>query len=401
MTGDFSKDLKAVARTLRTTLSSLMTSAGMDPQDPQILSHRWGVNKTLSWKISKVIQTEDAFLALQQFPGREGMDILLKKGKENGIQAQFVDATKNAVTQFEQMIESHCGDRATFEMMGSEATPIGRQQREEQHRKQLFQGASYVWGVQAKTNVNVRVIAPGSGPDAGTDVASISGFLDFRLLRENVRWVMSSRLYPQEGTPNSYPWQSNFEPIDPGSAGQLVPLMPEFCSKPTPILETRRSGNRAVVELQPGPVGNAGVLTYFVGAFQRGLPRVQTDDGDYGEMTAPLHTPVEQVIYDFYMHDSFYYAVPPTVVLSSLLGPLATGDFDSELHQLPLFESLVELGIAAPIPVTPDVPRYTELMEYVFNRSGWNPAEFHGFRIRIAYPPIPCGLSMIYKLAEA
>lgn len=396
--GDFAQEMKGIARLVRTTLSSLMMSAGMDPHDPQVLTRKWGVNKTLSWKISKIVQTDDPFLALQQVPGREGMDVLLKKGHAAGVEPRFLEAARDAVEQLERLIEAHCGDRATFEIMAGDATPQGRQQREEHHRKQLFQGASYVWGVQARMYLNLRFVAPTANDPAKADIASVMGLLDFRRLRENVRWLMSRRkLNHDDGSPISL---ADFDPIDPASAGQVVPLMPEFCSHAELPLTITRDESSATAELTPDRVGNAGTLTYFAGAIERRFPNVRTAQDRVGSLWAFSNTPVELLMYDIYIHESLAHAIPPQFMLCSLLGPLQAGRSDYDRYKLPLAEQLVDLGPAVPAPVTPEVPRYGELLDAVFARAGWNASEFRAFRIKIAYPPIPTALIMQYPLPE-
>ncbi len=394
---DFSRDLKAVASQIRSSLSSLMSSAGMDPQDPSVLNKRWGLNKTLSWKIAKVIQTDDAFLALQQLPGGEGMDILLKKSRAAGVRPEFVDATKLAVDRFETLIKTHSGDRATFEMMAGEITPLGRQQREEQHRKLLFQGASYVWGVQARLFLNIRIVAPGTRPGA-VDIASAGGLLDFRRLRENVCWTLFRRRLYRDGTPMEL---GEAEPIDPLSAGQLVPLMPDFCSGSPEIVRMKKVGHAAIAELAPSRVGNAGAMSYIAGAIGRNIFGTRTVQMQFAHLPVICNTPSELLIYDVYIHQSLAHAIPPEVLLMRMDGDAPPNPAEIADHQLPLIEPLLDTGSAATPPFTPEMPRYVELLNTVFSRSRWSATQFHGFRIKMAFPPPMSALVARFPLPES
>ena len=49
---------------------------------------------------------------------------------------------------------------------------------------------------------------------------------------------------------------------------------------------------------------------------------------------------------------------------------------------------------------TPYVPRYAEMLEYVFKRLGWNPDRFHTYRVRIRYPMIPTSVGLLHALPE-
>jgi hypothetical protein len=79
--------------------------------------------------------------------------------------------------------------------------------------------------------------------------------------------------------------------------------------------------------------------------------------------------------------------------------PPRASEFDQFL--LPLFEPLLDMGPASTVPFTPDVPRYGEILQTVFTRTGWSPAQFHGFRIKMAYPPVMAALVMQFPLPEA
>jgi hypothetical protein len=398
---DFIRELKQAATQVRASLSSLMTSSGMSPQDPQVLMRKWGVNKTLSWKISKVVQTDDAFLALQQVPGREGIDVLLKKGAAAGANPQNIEATRAAIDRFEKLIEVHCGDRVTFEIMGSDITPVGRQQRDEQHRRQLFEGASYLWGVQARMYLNLRFLAPGAVPGT-VDIASVSGLLDFRRLRENVRWPLFKR-QTTTGT-NAAPLVATVEPLDPASAGGPVPLMLEFCSHPSALLNAINEAGSTSVELAPGPVGNFGVTSYMVGAVERGLPNArnpQDPNTQTNQLWTMLNTPAELLIYDLYMHESFRESMPPVPILTRASGSSPPLRAEMDQYQLPLSEPLLDLGQALSAPFTPEVENYADIFQAVFDRTGWSSQAFHGFRMKIAYPPIVSALAMRYTMPLA
>jgi hypothetical protein len=92
--------------------------------------------------------------------------------------------------------------------------------------------------------------------------------------------------------------------------------------------------------------------------------------------------------------------MPPTAMLRRLVAGWPASP-DHERYRLPMFEPLLDLGSADPAPVTPEVPRYAELLQTMFSRTGWSASEFRGFRIKMAYPPISTALVMRYALPEA
>lgn len=390
----FAADLNNVARALRASLSSLMTSVGLDPEDPQALAKQWGVNRQLSWKVAKIVQIRDPFVALQHLPGNEGMEILLKKGEAAGAPARAIDAARQAAAEFDRMVERHCGERAIFDIMGSELSSAeAARQQQEALRKQFFLGASSIWGAQVKVNLVSWFVAPSPGSGGRTmDAVSIKGWLGFRRLRENLSWVVSRHMSRHDdGTPNPI---GRPEPLDAGSDWR-VPLVRAFCSDPVPEISVKEEGGRATVSLAPGPVGNVGLTSCVLGKINRGLPHAPTPQDRNTRLICDLSVPSEVTVFDLFVHESMTYAMPPGVVLASLIEPREP---DMERNRMPLHEELQELGSAATAPLTLEVPRYGEMLEMAFGRAGWRAGEFVGYRVKMAYPPLPAVLMMTYPL---
>lgn len=395
----FHAHARAVARSLRGTFAEIIAAAGADPRDANAIGQRLAINKNLAWKLSKIVQADDPFLALEQMPGGPGTRIFLTSAAKAGVPDALIDSARDAITEYEELIRVHSGDRATLEMMGSELSPAGRRQRDENHRKLLFQGASYVWGAQARAILKMGVVGPGRAP--GTlDIATMSGLFDFRRLRPAVSWIMASRhMNNDDGTRMD---DVVFEAVDPRSQGRdQAPLIPEFCSQPTPQLRSFVDRTQTCFELVEGPIGNTGAITCVVGTIQRNIPAHRTPGNEWGEHSARIDTPAELLIVDMFFHKDFAFAIPPEPVLYSELGDVATAPGPTrERRRLPLNESLEDLGLD-PLPIaTPEIPRHSQMVRTLFDRMGWSPKDFQGFRIRIAYPAYPTALMFRYRLPD-
>lgn len=387
-----------VVRSLRNAFSELLTSVGMDPNDPQGMSRSMGLNKNLAWKISKIVQTDDPSVTLEQMPGSAGIRIFLNSVERAGARAGELQAARDAVEGYEKLIEIHSGDRATLEMMGSDLSPAGRQQRDEQHRKMLFMGSSYVWGVQARVMLKVGVV--GLGRDGGTlDFASMSGLIDFRRLRTDVSWTMARRYWNNDD--GSKMAMSRPEAVDLRYNGdEQAPLMADFCSKPLPELRRMMDGGGGTnFDLVEGPVGNTGALSCVVGTIQRGIPYVRTPENQVGEHTALCDTPAELMILDLLVHEKLGFAHQPRAqCFSRLRASLGQGGDDKK--KLTLHEQIQDLGVSSYPPATPEVRAYGDMIRAVFDRTGWKLPEFRLFRMRIAYPVCPAALMLSYDLPD-
>jgi hypothetical protein len=396
----FPVHVRTVVRSLRGAFSDLLSAVGADPQDSQSICRVIGLNKNLAWRFSKLIQADDPCVALAQLPGGGGLKIFFKSLQRAGSSPELLQAGRAAVEEYERLIEVHSGDRATLEMMGSELSPFGRQERDEYHRKMLFQGASYVWGVQTRVMLKIGIVGPGH-EDGLLEFASLSGLIDFRRLRSDVSWVVASRRSTNDDGSDMSPAAS--EPLDPRCAGaEHAPLMTDFCSQPLPELRRVVNPTGATFELIEGPVGNTGARTCVVGTIQRRIPYYRTPENTFGENSARCDTPAELMIVDLLIHERFEFAIPPRVTLNSELGAaIPYPGRGRDQNRLPLFETMKDFGAGAAPLVTPEVRQYRKMVQAMFDRTGWNPGEFRNFRIKVAYPVCPSALVMQYDLPAA
>ena len=63
--------------------------------------------------------------------------------------------------------------------------------------------------------------------------------------------------------------------------------------------------------------------------------------------------------------------------------------------------STVRMVLGPQPAATPEFPRYKRLLRAVYERTGWDASEFHGFRVRVGYPAVPTALVLRYRLPMA
>lgn len=392
----FPAHARTVVRSIRVALSELLLAMGADPHDPQTV-HQRGVTRTLAWKICKIVQAEDPSLVFEHMPGASGIDLLLGAAQRAGAEPARVENVRRAVSEYERLIDLHCGDRATLEMMGAELSPGGRRQRDEYHRKLLFQGASYVWGVQARVLLKIGIVGPGH-EDGLLDFLSLNGVVDFRRLRPDVKWVMATRRAKHDDHTSMKPFA--YEAIDPAfSSFDRAPMVSEFCSQPLPEFRRIDDALTTSFELTEGRVGNTGAMTCVFGAIHRNIPYYRTPTNEMGEHRAQCDVPAELLVLDLFLHESLAFAIPPQVgLLSDVRGG---GDPHGSRYEIPLSEPLQDLGVGPVPPATPEVPQYRRMVQTSFERMGWKAEEFHGFRMKMLYPAYPTAVVLRYALPDA
>ena len=397
----FEEHLKSVAQQLRGAILGLLEGVGGDTGTPRALAQRLKLDKSLAWKIRKLVGESDPAAAVSHVPGPTGLQIFLRAAGVAGAPQKSIEAVNDAVASFDQMVSVHSGDRSTLNIMLGHLAMDGQQQRLEAHRKYLFRGSSAVWGVHAKVHLMADFVAPAASGSELIDLANIRSFIDFRRLRPEVRWTMGGAAKCEDG--GALVGMPVVESIDPRFEGpDAVPFLADFCSSPLPKLSLVHDRERVLYELVEGAVGNTGAVTCATGWLCREFAtRYRSADDTHGAHFIRLDTPAELLIQDLFVHRDLAFAMAPEVELYSVLSDASITPVMARTGtQIPFCESVTELGWGSAMVATPDVPRYVQLVEAVFDRAGWTDTDFCAFRFKMRYPPISTVAVLRYELAE-
>ncbi len=385
-------------RELRSAILGLASSAGVDLLQPQEVSRRFALDKTLTWKIARVVGDQQGADAVLHMPGRRRMSMFVGALSRAGASADLAAEVWRAFDAFEQMVETHSGDRGTLDVMV--ATPRSRtsEKRLEVIRKNGFLSNAAVWGVRAKLQMSTHMIAP-FGDDGSTSALTMCGFVEMQRLRENQPWAVA----------NAGQWDhdakiaSSTLPLHPDGWVSGGPVLPEFCTSPLPQLrEQAQNPENRRYELAPGPVGRNSAVDITLGwRWPVHYSIYETRPGEMGQHAMRLSTPVEVMSIELWMHRAFASAMSPNMRLYSMLpsGPVFPGDgLDAGI--LPLEAEVFDLGYGLAGAASPHYARNAELIRFASERMGWDPSEFRGFRATLKYPPIPTMAVFMHPLMK-
>jgi hypothetical protein len=385
----FIEDAKGVLQEVRTSIYALVDAVGADASQPQEMARRFSLDKTLTWKIARIVGSEDTWSAAAHIPGRAGLRTFIEALERAGAPPERAESVREAMVRFEELIERHSGDRDTFEiMLGGVSDHLARKQGEA-FRKMAYLGNSAIWGVQARAQVSVHLMCPSrTAPDL-VDYGIICGLMDFRRLRQDVPWAVSSQMsYTDEGRSREH---APLMPMDPALSPTATPILRDFCSAPLPQIRTVEAANKTTrYEFTEGPVGHTASATCILGwLMPETASRYRTPADHFAENTLVINTPVETLYHDVYVHRDLNFTLPPKLLMYSRMpgGPVYPFD-GQERGQLQVTEDITDLG-SPPDTMVPGVPRYAQLVSYATERLGHPVREFHGFRFRLRYPPVP------------
>lgn len=394
----FAAEVRVVSHRVRSAFANLASATKVDASKPRVLARDLGVDKTLAWKVSRIVTDPNPLAAITLVPGRSAQRILLDSFGRAGAGEELVERARLALETFEQMVKTHADDRETFEMMLSSVTEAGQAERDEAQRRLAFLGNSASWGVQAKARFCTYIACPTSDPDFCT-TAVVGGLVNFRRLRYNIPWTLATTMWSDdEGKPMAEP---PVVPLDPDIPSMdTIPLLREFCSSGLPpIRRTRRADGVAQYQIVDGEVGNTGVFTCVTGWKYQRMPKWRSEHDHVSEYAVGVTTPSELLQLDLLMHRASWPPVTPELHVFSLLPgesphPIP-GRQRPELHVCesvaPLADGLLDLDVY-------DIPDYGRMIESVLARMGHSRSEFVGYRVRLKHPLLSTHVSLGFPM---
>jgi len=379
------EEVRSAVSQLGTLLRALILAAGSDPGKPQEVHRKFGIDRVLCWKISRIIKAASAEEALRQLPGEESFSIFTSAAERAGAPAADAKRTLDASRALYVAIDTYVGDRPTLELLldsvpkGSEGLLVSR--------KLAFRGTSGIWGVQARSRVQMLLLAPNAEDPERIDAVAAAGWVDFRRLRLNAPW----RLFRNRVLPEDDGKTSRRAPLSPND---MTGLMPDFCSN-VPELKPVQDGEYTEYEVGPSRPGSSGAFTVFSAFVRRSHGYLYAKQPhDMVEWSVSIQAPVESVVIDVLVHRSLNLMHDGKLTLVS--GAFSEGQRTRADQVLPIEGVREELG-SPPLVAGTHAPQMPELAAHLFKQQGWDASEFIGYRYKVEYPPFP---SMVWLTGE-
>ena len=393
-------EAKAVIRAVKKALTEMVGALPGPLNRPADLQRTLGLESRICWQIFNVMRFTDPLAAAPHVPTKGYLKKVLENAAGLGVDAMIIDRVREACAEFDKVVEEHANNRAEFDAM---LTAISSDQAASptdiSFRRLSFRGDGHTWGIQTAVNTFCNIVRR-SATGAGTDECSIMSKTAIRRLRPGA--PMSVYTIGNYGVGGAVPIHQR-QPLDPQSmAKHGVPVLPQFCSNPLPLLNlVGGAGQFTTVQVLGDAIGRRSAVNLTFGTVVHGCPLAAGPNGQ-PQYQVDLRTafPAELAISDCLVHRPSFGRIKPTLrVFRQTIGD------ESELvartaTQLPMRETVEFLGSGADAVTTPDVPFYPELIARAFALLGWDAEEFDLYRVRIPYPILHSVIRMQFSTAE-
>ncbi len=397
----FPAEATEVLRRLRRAIAEMFDNVPGGIRKSRDVQKLFGVSTKLSWQIFKLTGPGDALSLAPHVPKGAAMSRVLEGAEKYGVAPRLINEVRAAYSAFEELIETHAGDRTSFESMarGLSGSHDARQ-NDLQHRKAIFRGHSHFWGAQVETRVLTRILHPGSMPGR-FDYLTIRSMFGLRRLRGDAEVVIDTiKMTPPRGTHE----EIRSDLLEPEAAERFrAPILPHFCDQPLPQLRTRSGKDGTIyTELAEDVLGRRGAVNLVFGQVWRNTEPSPAEDGTnrLGWLSrSRIWIPTASLVVDMLVHRQ---SLPQMEWDFGVYGHTCEEDLSEaeRVHpRLPFKEEINKIEAGIDGARIQGVPRYLEMLRYVTDRLNWHLDDFDVYRVQIEYPMIDTMLSARFNIS--
>lgn len=371
--------LDVVAVGLLTALQNVLNHTPGCPTRPQEFSRLLGVNKDIASRLYSALRNQDPLAGVNRLPGSTALRHVLIATQRHGAPGPVVNAAEEALRAFDQFVHDRYDDRAGLDAAIGAALPGARRKFEATSKQTMYRGACGLKGVTSDVMVITFLAFPNATDPTVCDTAVVNGFVGLRRVRPGATMQFAS--YLVEST------EPRADVPGPAGAG---PLLAEFCDPPEPPLTRRDEGRIAHYTLEDRGVGPQSAVNLFTAEYYpRNHPRHRNPSKPgkrwfYGTVDHPT----KLLVLDVLIHEAMWPSSEPELRLydTIIYGNADPNDPRRDKDRLDLAEVITTLGTGLDRFRCEHVPRYRELLAYMFGRVGQDGTRFRGYRCGIAYP---------------
>src|SRR5688572_14123794 len=91
------EETRQALQSLRSALIELYDAVEADPNAPQDVARKFGLNRNLTWKLSRVMTAPEAFASLNHLPGQQGLQLAMNAFENAGAPTPTLKQVRTAL----------------------------------------------------------------------------------------------------------------------------------------------------------------------------------------------------------------------------------------------------------------------------------------------------------------
>ncbi len=383
---------------LQRSLANLLEAVPTDIRKAIDVGRALGINSQLGWQIHRIATAKNPMAVGMHVPARVSMKKLLTAAARQHVPGEILEAVSDAFDSFERFVETDAGDRHELEAILNSYLPEERYKQEMANREDSFKALSKVKGISYDVDLSASFYYPS---DDGVTVERVNllGCLGVRRSRPDVSISLCLGTFGGDTMPTL---TLDNQPCSEHLGGVLR----QFSSSPFPTVEVSQVHDLRYYRIIGQDVGLRSAADLVIAERRlRTLPmKWKSGLPSSCGPTATICDPYHYSIQDVFVHRDVYPGVIPDLQVHDTVCGGEVTPYDEHLRGHDLIKSS---EVIRPLPskisgaAMPQVPRYPEMLQYVYDKMNWNPAEFRGYRLSVEYPIYGAQYRMRFRLPDS
>ncbi len=393
-----SEVVRQSAERLSTALMEVVNRLALSSHSPNEVARRLKVHRTITSRLLSALRMSDPLAIVANIPGRQGLTSILQ-ASEPIAGREAVGEARNALDEFENLIENNLGGREVLDIALGAWLPEMREKQELSSRQQIYRGYCGIAGASADVTIGAGIrFANEDGEHA--DLAMIFGLVGLRRLSPGRAIPIGSLgMIPGVRTPTG----AYIEELPVRSEAGGLPTLDQFCSSPLPALREIRLGNYRQFVLPGEEVGNRSKVNIFTALVVRKIGPLHRPEGTATRRTGGTHVievPTRIMQMDMYVTEDHAPLRNPQLLIhrTGQRGAVDPNDPMREIDRQESFESIQHLGRGPERFGSLEVARYPEILRYVCTQVGLDSTRLVGHRCRVQFPLPNVQYSLGYEM---
>lgn len=392
-----------VAARLHADLSTLVAQLPESARNGSGMSKHLDIVRNTTQRVAHALRDQSSSVqTLAKLPGTKGLEQLLHAMSDAGLKRQSIELAQIAVDQFEQLISNLAGSHtkliARINAQGSIETQSALGGVEQ--RRALFESAIAVTGRSAQTGISMYAFRRSpENPDV-LQRALASGLIQTTIVPGGMPVVIRAGDTLQWDDPEN----RSFDLLDDSKPEGNTPqaLIKEFTTHPLPTVSSQGRSDNLVQVIDPAELDGPQTLDVITAArSNHPFTDPQTGKMTLDEVWSLVNCPTAQLVFDIYLHRELERLVRPAIDAQLWYPNLSSPGGQRWITRYPSPPRLELLGEGISRAQTKLHPRHGELTHLFFDRLGWDPSEYVGFRCEVIYPVWRAGYCMSFQPADA